>query len=225
LPLLLTTISFLRSLLPRLTATLGAWTLLGLIAVTVLGALLLLLAAFTTTGGSLALVGIAIAVLRALLLLLAAITTAGGSLALIGVAIAILGTATLIGVAVAILGALPLIGIAVAVRRTLPLVGVSITILGALTVVTVTALGRALLGSCSPRRVVTQAALLARAKRTRRGHVPLRPDLGARLPNRRLRSEALTAQVLLAHHDGTSNSGGAHQHARLNVVGAQRPAD
>jgi hypothetical protein len=184
-------------LLPRLTATLGARTLLGLIAVTVLGTLLLLLAA---TGGPLALIGVAIAIL-------------GAALTLVGVPITILGTA------------LTLVGVPVAILRTLPLVGVPITILGALTIVTVTAIGRALLRSCSTRWIVAQAALLARTERTRRGYVPLRPDLGARLPNGRLRTEALTTQVLLAHHDRTPNPGGANQHARLNLIGPQRSAD
>src|SRR5882672_7880447 len=183
--LLLTTISFLRSLLPRNTATFGARTLLGLVAVTIFGTLLLLLAPALT----------------------------GGPLALIGVAIAILGTLTLVGIPVAILGALPLVGIPIAIPS-------------ALTVITVTAIGRTLLSSRGARRIITQAALLARAERTRRGYVPLRPDLGARLPNCHLRTEALTtAQVLLAHHDRAPNPGGAGQDARLNLIGPQRPAD
>src|SRR5882672_1556382 len=196
--LLLTTMSFLRSLLPRITATFGARTLLGLVAVTIFGTLLLLLAPALT----------------------------GGPLALIGVAIAILGTLPLVGVPVAILGAPALIGIPIAILRTLTLVGIPIAIPSALTVITVTAIGRTLLSSRGARRIITQAALLARAERTRRGYVPLRPDLGARLPNCHLRTEALTtAQVLLAHHDRAPNPGGAGQDARLNLIGPQRPAD
>jgi hypothetical protein len=40
-----------------------------------------------------------------------------------------------------------------------------------------------------------------------------------------LRPEALTAQVLLAHDDRTPDLGCAREHARLNLVGPQRPAD
>jgi hypothetical protein len=124
--LLLTAISFLRSLLPRLAATLGARTLLGLVAVTVLGTLLLLLAA---------------------------ITTIGGPLAFIGIAIAILGTLTLVGVPVAILGARPF-------------VGVPITILGPITILSGDCVRRPQSGPAAARaarRIVAQAALLARA--------------------------------------------------------------
>jgi hypothetical protein len=165
LPLLLTTIWFLRSL-PRLTATFGARALLRLSSVTVWGTLLSILAPPATSG----------------------------PLAFIGVAIAILSALTLVGVAVAVLGALPLV--AVAVLRTLPIVGV-------------TALVRALLSPRGARRIVAETTLLARTKRARRGYVPLRPDLGAGLPNRRLRTEALSTQVLLAHHDRTANPGSA----------------
>jgi hypothetical protein len=148
--LLLTTIPFLRSL-PRLTATFGARTLLRLIAVAILGALLPFLTP-ASTGGPLAIVGVAIAILCALPLIGIAVTVLR-TLTLVGVPIALLGTLPLIGIAVAVFGALPLIGIAAAVLRALPIV--PIAILGALTVVTVTAIGRALLRSCSTRRVVT----------------------------------------------------------------------
>src|SRR5262249_9078448 len=93
-------------------------------------------------------------------------------------------------------------------------------------IVGVTTLDRTtLLSSCGPRRIVTKAAPLARAKRARRGHVLRRPDLVACLPNGDLRTEALAAQVLLAHHDRTPNPGGASQYMRLNLVGPQRPTD
>jgi hypothetical protein len=185
LPLRLTTISLLHSPLPRLTAALGARTLLGPIAVAVLGTLLPLLTPAST----------------------------GGSLALIGVAIAILSALTLVGVPVAILGTSPLIGIAIAVLSALPFVGAA-------------ALGRTtLLSARGARRIVTQAALLARTKRTRRGDVARRPDLGASLAHSRLPAEALTAQVLLAHHLCTPDLGSASQYVRPNIVRPDRPAN
>jgi hypothetical protein len=222
LPLLLSTISFLRSL-PRLTATFGARALLWLIAVAVLGTLLPVLAP-TSTRGPLALIGVAIAILSALTLVGVPVTLLR-TLAIIGVAVAILGTSPLIGVAVAVLGTLPIVGVAVAILGTSPIVGVAIAVLGALLLIGVAALVWALLSARGARRIVAEAALLARTKRARRRHVPLRPDLGARLPNRRLRTEALTTQILLAHHDRTANPGCGGEHARLNLIGTQRPAD
>jgi hypothetical protein len=242
LPLLLTTIAFLHAL-PRLTATFGAWTLLGLtaviglIAVSILGTLLPLLAT-VLTGSPLALIGVpipifgtspiigvAITVLSALPVIGVAITVLS-ALPVIGIAITILGASPVIGIAVAILGTSPVVGVPIAILGAPPIVGVAISIVRALPIVGVAALVRTLLSSCGARRIITQAALLARTERTRRGHVPLRPDLGARLPNRHLRTEALTtAQVLLTHHDRTPNPRGADQHPRLNLVGPQRAAD
>lgn len=197
-PLRLTTISLLHSPLPRLTAALGARTLLGLITVAVLGTLLPLLAP-ASTGGSLALIGVAIAILSAL--------------TLVGVPVAILGTSPLIGIPIAVLSALPFVGVAVAIRSALPFVGAA-------------ALGRTtLLSARGARRIVTQAALLARTKRTRRGHVARRPDLGASLAHSRLPAEALTAQVLLAHHLCTPDLGSASQYVRPNIVRPDRPAN
>jgi hypothetical protein len=165
-----------RRLLPRLRTTrlrigallarsyaVSAWPLLGLVPATLRAPLLLPLRA-------------AIAAFRTLLLLLTTIpflrslprltATFGARTLLRLIAVAILGALlpfltpastggplAIVGVAIAILCALPLIGIAAAVLRTLPIV--PIAILGALTVVTVTAIGRALLRSCSTRRVVT----------------------------------------------------------------------
>jgi hypothetical protein len=229
LPLLLTTIAFLHAL-PRLTATFGAWTLLGLtaviglIAVSILGTLLPLLAT-VLTGSPLALIGVPIPIFGTSPIIGVAITVLS-ALPVIGVAITVLSALPVIGIAITILGASPVIGIAVAILGTSPIVGVAISIVRALPIVGVAALVRTLLSSCGARRIITQAALLARTERTRRGHVPLRPDLGARLPNRHLRTEALTtAQVLLTHHDRTPNPRGADQHPRLNLVGPQRAAD
>jgi hypothetical protein len=179
LPLRLRAISFLHPLPLRLAATFSArtWRRIAVtILVTILGTLLPVLRP-TSTCGSGALIGIPIAIL--------------GALSLVGVAIAIRGTPSIVGVAIAILGTSPIVGVAVTFLGTLSIVGVAVTILGTLSIVGVATLGRTtLLASCSARWIVTKPAPLARTKRTRRGYIPLRPDLGAGLPNRNLRMEA-----------------------------------
>jgi len=193
LPLLLTEIAFLHSL-PRLTATFSARTLgriavVGLIAVTILGTLLPLLGA-TSPRDPLALIGVAIAILSALPLVGIAVTILGaltvigvavailGATPIVGVAVAILGTSTVIGVAVAILGTSTVIGVAVAILGASTIISVAIAVLGTSAIVGVAALVWALFSPRGAWRIVAQAALLARAKRTRRRYVPLWPDLG-----------------------------------------------
>jgi hypothetical protein len=177
-----------------------------------LGTLLVRLATSATATFCAGLLLATIAAINALLVLIVASTALGSGPLL--ATIAAINTLLVLVVASTALGSGPLLATIAAINTLLVLIVAS------------TALRRSLLRSRGARRIITQAALLARTERTRRGYVPLRPDLGARLPNCHLRTEALTtAQVLFADHDCTPNPGGADQHARLNLVGAQWPAD